>query len=385
MKRSVFKTMMLLVALLAVSSASAQATQVQTTAPKCQNAHAVLGWWTFSREFKPVYWHLFWSEDLRSRIDLPVDDGRPIDPATKEPVRGYAVKYVDVWFKPRRPGLSTLQIFGELPPEKLIDDTDELVEGEKKAVDPNAEASSSATAADATGVEKSSATAAVATGVEKKEAGTPTDGKKVVPTTATEAETDTDETDEEEPLPELWKAISEPQQLDWRRQPVRIHLSGGKERYGALQLRGAGARFEVTKVIVRYPDWEKRILQKPWDKVGWILGRRKYLKQVEAPTAAISQQASFWQYRVAEREHSYAYVANCGAGSTCNEIASAFFKHNQGVGTPRVYCGALPPQITSPVRPTIRIPTDEEMAAALDLSDDISFDDDEDDDDLDFD
>ncbi|MFP6685755.1 MAG: hypothetical protein VB934_13625, partial [Polyangiaceae bacterium] len=266
-----------------------------------------------------------------------------------------------------RPGVSTLQIFAELPPKKMVELADELIEGEEKTVDSKPAASPKASTS----------------GDAKKAADGPKDGKKAVTTTTAEAETDIDEKAEEEPLPDPWKEISRPQQLDWRHQPVRIHLTGGKERYGALQLRGAGARFEVTKVVVRYPDWEKRILQKPWDKVGWILGRRTYLKRVDAPMAAISQQASFWQYRVVEREHSYAYVANCGAGSTCNEIASAFFKHYHGVGTPRVYCGALPPQITGPVRATIRIPTKEEMAAALDLSDDISFDDD--DDDFDFD
>jgi hypothetical protein len=335
---------------------------VQSTDPKCSDAHAILGWWTFSREFKPAYWHLFWRDAQKSRIDLPIDDGRPIDAATKEPVRGYALKSVDVWFTPRRPGTSTLQVFAQHPPKKIEEE--------------DADVETAATDAKPTADTKPAADEKTPAADDKKPKASHADG-----------DDDATEDDDEEVELDLepWFQVSARHTLDWRKQPLRIPLTGGRERYGAIQLVGDGARFEVTKVVVRYPDWEKRVLQKPWDKIGWMLGRRKYLQQVETVPKGVTQKVAFSQYRVRGHEHGYAYVAHCGAGSTCNEIATTLFKNYHGIGTPRVYCGGTPPEITRWKKPQIRIPTEEEMAAALDTSDDISFDDDEDDDDdLDF-
>ncbi len=132
---------------------------------------------------------------------------------------------------------------------------------------------------------------------------------------------------------------------------------------------------------------EKEQHEKPWAKVGWILGRRKaYLKQVEAYEPGVAQQASFNQYKVKGHKNASAYVAHCGYGGTCNMIAAVLYNIYKGIGTPRVYCGKLPKILIEPSNPVIPIPTDEEIRdadeeALEDDDDDMSFDDDDDDDD----
>jgi hypothetical protein len=117
--------------------------------------------------------------------------------------------------------------------------------------------------------------------------------------------------------------------------------------------------------------WEEKKKQ-PWKKIGWILGRRKYLKQVEP---GVVYTVSFKQYKVKGQDGASAYVAHCGFGGTCNEIASVFYRGYKGIGVPKVECAALPSVLVDGVKPEIPIPTDEELAAA-----DAEDDDDDDDD-----
>ncbi len=132
---------------------------------------------------------------------------------------------------------------------------------------------------------------------------------------------------------------------------------------------------------------EKEQHEKPWTKVGWILGRRKaYLKRVDEYEPGVAQQASFNQYKVKGHKNAHAYVAHCGYGGTCNMIASVLYNIYKGIGTPRVYCGPLPKILIEPSKPEIRIPTDEEIREADEEAmeeeeDDSFFDEDDDDDD----
>jgi hypothetical protein len=119
-----------------------------------------------------------------------------------------------------------------------------------------------------------------------------------------------------------------------------------------------------------------------WRKVGWILGRRKFLKQVDTPEAGVVHQVSFRQYDVKGVKGGHGYVAHCGHGGTCNIVADALFRLYKGIGTPRVYCGKLPSVLINPTKPEIPIPTDEELAEAGGGDEEFGDDDDDDDDDF---
>lgn len=141
-------------------------------------------------------------------------------------------------------------------------------------------------------------------------------------------------------------------------------------------------------------------VQKPWVKIGWIVGRlnwgrekgKEYLLMVdkydydpEDPDQI--KKVEFKEYKVkGHSDNAKAYVAHC-YGGMCNMIAERFYKLYKGIGTPRVYCGknAIPSVIHSPTKPTIPIPTDEDLAEAedddWDDDSDWDFGDDDDDDD----
>ena len=135
-------------------------------------------------------------------------------------------------------------------------------------------------------------------------------------------------------------------------------------------------------------EFQERI-QKPWVKVGWIVGRLNWgraagneqLKMVDSYEAGVYGQAEFKEYRVKGHDNAKAYVAHCGHGGTCNMIAERFYNLYKGIGVPQVICGenAMPPVAVNPAKPTIPLPTEEELAEAED--DDYSFGDDDDDDD----
>ena len=125
--------------------------------------------------------------------------------------------------------------------------------------------------------------------------------------------------------------------------------------------------------------------QKPWTKVGWILGRRRYIKMVDKPEPGVAQQISFHQYKVKAKDakgrpiEAHAYVAHCGAGATCNEVAEVLLDIYKGIGKPTVYCGenALPKMLYSPSKPNIPIPTADEIREYDEYEGDVDDDDDE--------
>lgn len=135
--------------------------------------------------------------------------------------------------------------------------------------------------------------------------------------------------------------------------------------------------------------FEERI-KRPWTKMGWIVGRLNWGRQqgsealamVDSYEAGKVGQAEFKEYGVKGHPNGKAYVAHCGHGGTCNMLAARLFRNYKGIGKPRVYCGqnALPKVLESPSRPSIPIPTDEELAQAEEDDDDFDFGDDDDDD-----
>jgi hypothetical protein len=136
-----------------------------------------------------------------------------------------------------------------------------------------------------------------------------------------------------------------------------------------LVLRGTSAqRRELSKWSIAANDHQKAAdfwamsKKLPWIKVGWVLGRRRHLQQVEAVSPGDAKQVNFRQYRVKGQEGAYAYVANCGTGTTCNAIAKSFYFTYRGVGVPQVECATLPEVLESPMTPEIPIPTPEEIA-----------------------
>ncbi|MSP25994.1 MAG: hypothetical protein EXR75_12705 [Myxococcales bacterium] len=119
-----------------------------------------------------------------------------------------------------------------------------------------------------------------------------------------------------------------------------------------------------------------------WSKIGWILARRTWLTQVENVEPGVTRQLAFTQHRVKGNPKAHAYVAQCGFGGTCNEIAAIFTHGYKGVGVAHVDCGRLPSILIEPVRPEIPIATAAELAAAdADALEELSDDDDDDDDD----
>ena len=122
----------------------------------------------------------------------------------------------------------------------------------------------------------------------------------------------------------------------------------------------------------------------PWSKIGWILGRRTWLTQVETIEPGVVRQLAFFDYRVKGNPKAHAYVAQCGHGGTCNEVADVFSRIYHGIGVAQVECGALPGILVEPSRPEIPIASAEEIATAdADALEEMSEDEDDDDEDED--
>jgi len=146
-------------------------------------------------------------------------------------------------------------------------------------------------------------------------------------------------------------------------------------------------------------EFQERV-RKPWVKIGWIVGRlnwgrekgKEYLLMVDKydydpEDENQIKKVEFKEYKVkGHSDNAKAYVAHC-YGGMCNMLADRFYRLYKGIGTPRVYCGknAIPNVIHSPSKPSIPIPTDEELAETEDDDwgdeDDWDFGDDDDDDD----
>ena len=80
--------------------------------------------------------------------------------------------------------------------------------------------------------------------------------------------------------------------------------------------------------------------------------------------------------------HELEVLAHCGHGGTCNMVAARVHRLYKGMGKPRVYCGPMPSVLTGGRKPSIPLPSEEELNETDgDGDDDFDFDDDDDDDD----
>jgi hypothetical protein len=62
----------------------------------------------------------------------------------------------------------------------------------------------------------------------------------------------------------------------------------------------------------------------------------------------ISRKVSFRQYDTRFQQGGTAYVAHCGHGATCNDLADYILKVFPEVGSPGVYCGEVPHILENP-------------------------------------
>ncbi len=173
--------------------------------------------------------------------------------------------------------------------------------------------------------------------------------------------------------------------LGWANFDNQLAEAKQKKEAARAKKEAAKTRREKARWAIEENDWEEAekhweaSKKMPWVKVGWILGRRTYLKQVDSVQEGVAQQVSFRQYHVKGHDGASAYVAVCGAGLTCNEVAGVFHHIYKGIGAPQVECGPIPDVLADPAKPEIPIPTAEELAAADDDSGDVGDDDDDDD------
>ena len=111
--------------------------------------------------------------------------------------------------------------------------------------------------------------------------------------------------------------------------------------------------------------WVKhRLTPKPeqvWRKVGFIVAARPFWTKVSEYEAGRAQQIAFRQYGVSGRDDVTAFVARCGAGSTCNAFADTFYRWYRHIGIPAVFCGPLPYMLDRGTTPSVYEPTQEEI------------------------
>jgi hypothetical protein len=129
---------------------------------------------------------------------------------------------------------------------------------------------------------------------------------------------------------------------------------------------------------------------RPWYTVGWVVGRlnwgrgegKELIKMVDSYEPGVVGQVEFKEYSVKGHDGAKGYVAHCGHGGTCNMVAARVHRLYKGMGKPRVYCGPMPSVLTGGRKPSIPIPSEEELNETDgDGDDDFDFDDDDDDDD----
>jgi hypothetical protein len=86
-----------------------------------------------------------------------------------------------------------------------------------------------------------------------------------------------------------------------------------------------------------------------WEAIGGTvkapIGKWKVVDTYEP---GIAQKVSFRQYDTKFHQGGTAYVAHCGHGGTCNEIAEEILKHYPEAGSPGVYCGEIPHILDNP-------------------------------------
>lgn len=86
-----------------------------------------------------------------------------------------------------------------------------------------------------------------------------------------------------------------------------------------------------------------------WDAIGRAVKAQPYKWKVVADyEPMIAQKVSFRQYETRFVEGGSAFVAHCGHGGTCNELADWILKNYPDLGSPAVYCGDVPHILDNP-------------------------------------
>ena len=85
-----------------------------------------------------------------------------------------------------------------------------------------------------------------------------------------------------------------------------------------------------------------------WQAIEGVVRTHPHWTKVAEYEPMVSQKVSFRQYSVKWGEGITAYVAHCGHGRTCNEVADAVLKAYPDIGSPVVYCGQVPYFLDNP-------------------------------------
>jgi hypothetical protein len=86
-----------------------------------------------------------------------------------------------------------------------------------------------------------------------------------------------------------------------------------------------------------------------WGEIGKVVraGKGKYIV-VDDYEPGVVQKVSFRQWELKYNEGGYAYVAHCGHGGTCNDLAKEFLAKHPDWYSPEVFCGLVPGSLVNP-------------------------------------
>jgi len=91
-----------------------------------------------------------------------------------------------------------------------------------------------------------------------------------------------------------------------------------------------------------------------WEAIkGVITSSNGVFQLVSDDERGVSQKVSLRQYDTRFTQGGTAYVAHCGHGGTCNELAEAVLKHYPESGSPSVWCGEVPHILDNPQAPSL--------------------------------
>ncbi len=85
-----------------------------------------------------------------------------------------------------------------------------------------------------------------------------------------------------------------------------------------------------------------------WEAIYSVTKTRPYWQIKQDHVPGESQSMSFRQYDAAFAQGVTAYVAHCGHGATCNELATQTLKQYPEIQNPVVFCGETPHILTNP-------------------------------------
>ncbi|MEM9694577.1 MAG: hypothetical protein AAGA56_18655 [Myxococcota bacterium] len=112
----------------------------------------------------------------------------------------------------------------------------------------------------------------------------------------------------------------------------------------------ADACMRAHAVLMASPSGEDASVR--WDAIRALIERSNgRFVLVDEYEPGVAQKVSLQQYETRFVEGGVAYVAHCGAGITCNELAQEVLNRYPEAGSPRVYCGEVPHVLENPTEP----------------------------------